>query len=547
MNNKNKDVLFGSEAREHILQGVSLLARAVKITLGPKGRNVIIDRGQDLPTITKDGITVAKSIVIENPMAALGVKVLREAAARTGEMAGDGTTSATVLAEEIYVRGLRLVNTEADPVALKRGIDKASLRIISVLKEMSIPVDSTEQIIQVGTVAANGDKYIGELLARGFEKVGRDGVIVLEEARGLETDIELIEGIEFDRGWIHPIFCTEYNRGEATYEAHGEDDFVYVLLAERRMTARDILGPLQLALDSGKSLLIIAKDLADDAKNTLIVNRAKNAFPIVVVKAPGYGDRQSENLEDFAVATGGTVVSEKTGVNYKNFTSEHFGKVRKIIVHQEQTTLIEGMGDPKALQDRAQYLKLQIDELARNGEMMQKDFLEARLAKLTSSIARIKVGGATEAEMNERKDRVEDALFATRAAVQEGVLPGGGTALLRVASKIDVSDLQDDELAGAKLLLQSLESPIRQIAINAGASADMVVERVREAEGNVGYNAATNKIEDLVQSGIIDPTKVVRLALENAVSAAGTLLTTECMVVDKPVKEDDTSWKSIKK
>jgi len=541
---KNMDVLFGDEARNHILRGVQLLAKAVKITLGPKGRNVIIDRGPGIPTITKDGITVAKSISVENPMEALGVRVLREAAARTSESVGDGTTTATLLAEEIYTRGLRLISTGADPVALKRGIDKASLLVMESLKKMSIPVDSTEQIIQVGAIAANGDTYIGELLAKGFEKVGRDGVIVLEEARGCDTEIELIEGIEFDRGWLNPVFCTDFNRGEAVYEAQGEDDYVYVLLAERRMTARDILIPLQLAINAGKPLLIIGKDIADDAKNTLIANRMKNAFQIVAVKAPGYGDRQSENLEDFAVATGGVVVSEKTGINWKNFTSEHFGKVRKVIVHQEQTTLIEGFGDPTKLQERASFIKLQIEEVAKNNEMIQKDFLEARLAKLTSGIARIKVGGATESEMNERKDRVEDALYATRAAVQEGVLPGGGTALLRVARSLDISFLKDDELAGAKLLVRSLESPIRQITENAGASADNVVERVSAAEGNVGYNAATNKIEDLVEAGIIDPTKVVRLALENAVSAAGTLLTTECMVVEKQEQDKDEPWKS---
>ena len=537
---KNKEVLFGDEARNHILQGVILLAKAVKITLGPKGRNVIIDRGlQDLPTITKDGITVAKSIQLENPMQALGVRVLREAAARTGATAGDGTTTATLLAEQIYIHGLRLVNTGADPVALKRGIDKTTQLVVDALKNMSIPVQSTEQIVQVGTIAANGDDQIGGLLSRGFEKVGRDGVIVIEEAPGLKTDIELIEGIEFDRGWVNPVFCTNFDRGEAVYESQGDDDYVYVLLAERRMTARDILIPLQLAINAAKPLLIIAKDMADDAKNTLIVNRMKNAFPIVAVKAPGYGDRQCENLEDFAIATGGTVVSEKTGVNYKNFESKHFGRIKKVIVHQESTTMIEGMGDPKTLEERAQFIRLQIEECAQHNELMQRDFLEARLAKLTSGIARIKVGGATESEMSEKKDRVEDALYATRAAVEEGVLPGGGTALLRVAHSVDVSHLTGDELAGAKLLLQALESPIRQIAFNAGASTDMVVERVSEAQGYVGYNAATGKIEDLVESGIIDPTKVVRLALENAVSAAGTLLTTECMVVEKLDEEKD--------
>jgi chaperonin GroEL len=531
---KHKEVYFGDVARQHILRGVTLLARAVKVTLGPKGRNVVIDRGpQDIPAITKDGITVAKSIFPENPMENLGVRLLREAASRTGETAGDGTTTATVLAEEIYVRGLRLLGTGADPVALKRGIDKASQRVVKTLKEMSQEVESTEQITQVGTIAANGDELVGQLLTKGFEKVGRDGVMVIEEARGLDTDIELIEGIEFDQGWMSPYFCTDFGRGEAVYEGQSQDDFVYVLLLERTANARDLLVPLGIALNDNKPLLIIARQLTDDAKNTLILNRAQKGIAIAAVKAPGYGDRQNENLEDFAIATGGTVLSEKTGINFKNFESKHFGRVKKIIVRRESTILIEGRGDPEALNKRAVYIRMQIDDAVRNNEGITKDFLEARLAKLTSGIARIKVGGATEAEMNERKDRVEDALFATRAAVEEGFLPGGGTALLRASHKVDVSDLRGDELAGATLLLQSLESPIKQIATNAGASPDLIAQKVLESEGAIGYNAATGKIEDLVQSGIIDPTKVVRLALENAVSAAGTLLTTECMIVEK--------------
>lgn len=535
---KFREVLFGDEVRSRILKGVTTLASAVKVTLGPKGRNVVIDRGmQDIPTITKDGITVAKSIHLENPHEALGVRLLREAAARTGDTAGDGTTTATVLAEEIYRRGLRLLGTGADPVALKRGIDKATGRVVDILKDMSVEVESTEQIAQVGTIAANNDVLVGQLLTKGFEKVGRDGVIVVEEAQGFDTDIELIEGLEFDQGYISPYFCTDLPRGEAVYEAQGEEDYVLVLLSERRITARDLLQPLQLMVQENKPLLIIAKELSDDAKNTLIVNRLKQGFPFVAVRAPGYGDRQNENLEDFAVATGGTVISEKTAVNFKNFESKHFGRCRKIIVRRETTIIIEGFGSAEAIDERAEFIRLQIEDSIRDNALIQKDFLEARLAKLTSGIARINVGGATEAEMNERKDRVEDALYATRAAVEEGVLPGGGAALLRASRQVDINDLQDDELAGGKLLLQALESPLRQIVNNAGESGDLIVGRLDEAEGAIGYNAATNEIEDLVKAGVIDPTKVVRLALENAVSAASTLLTTECMVVEKQDEE----------
>lgn len=540
---RNMDIVFGEEARKHIKAGVNALAGAVKVTLGPKGRNVVIDRGaHSVPTITKDGITVAKSITLEHPMESLGVRLVREAASRTGDTAGDGTTTATVLAEEIFTRGLQQLAANAAPVALKRGIDRAAELVINELQERSVETDSAEQVVQVGTIAANGDALVGELLSEGFQKVGRDGVIVLEEAQGLDTEIELIEGLEFDQGWLSPAFCTEYGTGEAIYQAQDANDFVYILLAERRITARDIITPLSVALQEGKPLLIIAKDMADDAKNTLILNRMQKGFPIIAVRAPGYGDRQVENLEDFAVATGGQVVSEKTGIawNNKEWTPV-FGKANKVIVRRDATIIIEGHGEAENVDARAKFIKLQIEEATNNNELIQVDFLKSRLAKLTSGIARIKVGGATEAEMNERKDRVEDALYATRAAVEEGVLPGGGTALLRAAAAVEsrIGGLEGDELAGAKLLLASLAAPVRQIAKNAGASADSVVEHIlADDETNVGFNAATGLHENLLESGVIDPTKVVRLALENAVSAASTMLTTECMVVEAQEKDD---------
>lgn len=539
---RNMEILFGEEARAHIKRGVSTLAGAVKVTLGPRGRNVVIDRGQaEVPAVTKDGITVAKSISIENPMEALGVRLLREAASRTGDTAGDGTTTATVLAEEIFNRGLRLLQAEAAPVALKRGIDRAAELVVTELQERSVETDSAEQIVQVGTIAANGDALVGELLSEGFQKVGRDGVIILEEAQGLDTEIELIEGLEFDQGWLSPAFCTDFATGEAIYESQGSNDYVLILLAERRITARDLLQPLQAAVNENKPLLIIAKDMADDAKNTLILNRVKSGLHIVAVRAPGYGDRQVENLEDLAAATGGQVVSEKTGLSWNNKEwGPVFGRANKIIVRRDATILIEGHGSQETIEARAVFIRRQIEDAIKNNELIQKDFLESRLAKLTSGIARIKVGGATEAEMNERKDRVEDALYATRAAVEEGVLPGGGVSLLRAAKAVEsrLDGLSGDELDGAKLLLASLSAPVRQIAANAGASPDTVVERILQSdEQNVGYNAATGKFEDLLESGVIDPTKVVRLALENAVSAASTLLTTECMVVEK--QEED--------
>jgi chaperonin GroEL len=532
-----KNVFFSSEARDKILRGVKILSSAVKATLGPKGRNVMIDKGFENPAITKDGITVAKSIVLKDRAEELGVRLLREAAARTGDTAGDGTTTATVLAEDIYTRGLKHITAGVDPMALRRGIDRVVPLVVGFLKKNSVPVDNPEQIRQVGTIAANGEKQIGDLLVQALTKVGNDGVVVMEEAQGFDTDIELIEGLQFDRGYLSPYFMTEVT-GDAVYE-----DGVYILLSEKRIMLRDLIPALQITHTQNKALLIIADELAADTLNMLVLNRAKNGMKIVAVKAPGFGDRKRDLLNDIAIATGATIVSDKTGVTFEKFKQEHFGVANKVIVRREETIIVEGQGDPGKIEERAQFIRKEIEEAKQASSTIAIDFLETRLAKLTAGIARIKVGGATEAEMNERKDRVEDALHATRAAIQEGFLPGGGVPLYRAAKYIlgllgDLG-LTVDEMFGAKLLLDALESPIRQIALNAGVSPELIAKEIENREFAVGYNAATGKIEDLVQAGVIDPTKVVRLELENAVSVASTMLTTECMVVEIQEEKND--------
>jgi chaperonin GroEL len=537
MDTAPKNIVFSDEVREKISQGVKILATAVKTTLGPKGRNVILDRGHDAPVITKDGITVARSIVLPDRAQELGVRLLREATARTGDTAGDGTTTATVLAEALYIKGLRHIVSGVDPMTLKRGIDKTLPSVMSFIKSASIDVNSPEQICQVGAIAANGERQIGELLGQAFQKVGRDGIILLEEGRGFETEIELIEGIQFDRGYLSPYFATDFGTGEAVYED------VLILLSDKRATARDLIPALTVATQLHKPLLIIIDELSGDALNTLLVNRLKQGLQIVAVKAPGFGDRKKDLLDDFAIATGATLVSERTNVTFTDFKKEHFGHANKIVVKREETIILEGAGDSDKIEERAKYIRKEIEDAGIAGQSVAKEFLEARLAKLVGGIARIKVGGATETEMNERKDRVEDAMYATRAAIQEGFLPGGGLVLLQAARTVTKQlgslNLSTDEMLGAKVLLEALESPIRQIAINAGVAPDRIVDSLNQiADTKIGYNAATGVTEDLVAAGVIDPTKVVRLALENAVSIAGTMLTTECMVVQIPEEKD---------
>lgn len=530
-----KDVIFEQQVRESLLEGVQILAKAVKTTLGPRGRNVLIDKGNDQPVITKDGITVAKSIVLKNRTQELGARLLRQAAAETGDNAGDGTTTATVLAEAIFSRGLQQVNSGAAPIALKRGLDKYTAKVVDFLKaKLSEPADDDVQIRQVGTIAANGEAQIGDLLLKALKKVGRDGTILLEEAQGFETELELIEGLQFDRGYLSAYFMTDPSTAEAVYED------VRVLVTSKVNNPRDMIPVLKVAAADQKPLLIIAEELHADVLNLLIVNRLKGPMPVVAVKAPGFGDRQKDMLADLAAATGATLIDKAAGIELgEKFDAKYLGKADKVIVQREETVLLGGKGDPAEIEGRASIIRKEIEELKQAKQEIQREFLEVRLAKLVGGIARINVGGNTEAEMNERKDRVEDALYATRAAVEEGILPGGGVALFRAALQVGCVDLEGEELLGAQLLKDALSSPMRQIVRNAGGSPDLVVEQLtKQLTGDqIGFNAATGEICNLVDAGVIDPTKVVRLALENAVSAAGTLLTTECMIVEAPEED----------
>ncbi len=534
-----KEVLFGQPVREKILRSVKILADAVGTTLGPKGRNVLIDRGKDAPSITKDGITVAKSIALADRESELGVRVLREAAAKTGEQAGDGTTTATVLAEALYSGGLQQLASGAAPIQLRRGIDKVVPLIIEELKRMHIPVDDDNQIRQVGAIAANGEVEIGDILLQAFKKVGKDGVILIDESpctAGI-AELELIEGLQFDRGWVSPMFCNDYP--ETIY------DNVLVLLSEKRIaSARDLIKPLTAAQQGDRPVILIAEDFSTEVINTLVVNRLRTGLKVIAVKAPGFGDRRRDMLEDIAVVTKATIISDTLGTGLGDkFHKEWFGEAKKLIVRKEESIIIGGAGESAEIEKRAQLIRDEITKAKEEGlPDYQREFLEVRLAKLCGGIARVNAGGATETEMNERRDRLEDALYATRAAIAEGIVPGGGVALLRAARKVNLDELQlsGDELHGAKLLLKVLEAPIRKIAKNAGTPDDLVVHRVLESKENMfGYNAATDTFENLLESGVIDPLKVVRSALENAVSAAGTLLTTECMVVEIEPGEDN--------
>ena len=534
---KKVKVILDNTARESIKKGVEILAGAVKSTLGPKGRNVILDRpdGQS-PAVTKDGITVAKSIDLADRTENLGVRLLREATARTGDTAGDGTTTATVLGEAIFLAGIKQISSGTDAMALKRGIDKILPVVLDIIEDASIATDDPEKIRQVASIAANGEEKIGELLLEAFEKVGSDGVIALEEAQGCETYVELVEGMQFDRGFHSPYFMTDPIKSEAIYE---DPEGVLILITDQKINNvhEEVIPILQLAQTSQKPMLIIAEDYSPEALQTLVVNRIRNGFKIVAVKAPGFGNRRKDMLDDIAGLTGGIVISADTGGKIKDVKLNQLGRAKKIIVEAEETALLEGFGTEEVVDARIAFVKQQIKDAEETEQTVQKEFFETRLAKLTAGIARVYVGGATEAEMLERKDRVEDALFATRAAIQEGILPGGGVALLNSVEDakeiLPTLSLTQEEEFGAKLLLSALESPIRQIVRNAGDSDDMVVSRIKEsADPHFGYNAATGIYENLIDAGVIDPAKVVRLALENATSAAGTLLTTECAVVE---------------
>jgi chaperonin GroEL len=535
-----KQITHGEESRAAILRGVNQLADAVKITLGPKGRNVVLDKKYGSPTITKDGVTVAKEIELKDPMENMGAQMVREVASKTSDVAGDGTTTATVLAQAIFREGVKTVAAGANPMALKRGIDKAVERATKEIKKMAKPVTG-EMIAQVGTISANGDHAIGELIAEAMEKVGKDGVITVEDSKTMETALEVVEGMQFDRGYLSPYFVTDADRMEVELENP------VILLSEKKISSlRDLLPILEQAARLGKPMLIIAEDVEGEALATLVVNKLRGTIGVAAVKAPGFGDRRKAMLEDIAVLTGGKVISEDLGIKLENVKLEDLGSARRVTLDKETTTIIDGDGSTKDVQARVKILKAQIEETSSDYD---REKLQERLAKLVGGVAIIRVGAATETELKEKKARVEDAMNATRAAVEEGIVPGGGVVLIRAAKALEKFKLFDadnedepagdpDEQIGVNIVKRALEEPLRQIVANAGKEGAVIVEKVRaEKNPNVGYNAETETFEDLVAAGVIDPAKVTRCALQNAASIAGLMLTTEALISE--LQEDD--------
>jgi chaperonin GroEL len=526
-----KELTFGVDARAALKKGVDQLAEAVKVTLGPKGRNVVIDRKFGSPLITKDGVTVAKEVELEHPIENMGAQMVKEVATKTSDLAGDGTTTATVLAQAIFREGLKNVTAGANPMSLKRGIDKAVERVVAELKSISVETAGKKEIAQVGTISANSDEEIGNLIADAMEKVGKDGVITVEEAKGLETTLETVEGMQFDRGYLSPYFVTDPERMEAVLE-----DAMILIHDKKISSMKDLLPVLEKVAQMGRPLLIIAEDIEGEALATLVVNKLRGTLKVCGVKAPGFGDRRKAMLQDIAVLTGGQVISEEVGFKLENAVLSDLGRAKRIVVDKDNTTLVDGAGETDAIQGKIKEIKGAIDKSTSDYD---REKLQERLAKLAGGVAVINVGAATETEMKEKKARVEDALHATRAAVEEGIVPGGGVALLRAQKALDGLTLEDhDEQVGVSIVRRALEEPIRQIANNAGVEGSIVVAKVRESDSpSFGYNARTDVYEDLVQSGVIDPTKVTRTALQNAASIAGLLLTTESVVVERPEKD----------
>jgi chaperonin GroEL len=508
---------------------VDKLANAVKATLGPKGRNVVLDKKFGAPTITKDGVTVAKEIELDDPFENMGAQMVKEVASKTSDVAGDGTTTATVLAQAIIREGMKNVTAGSNPMALKRGIDKAVDAVVEDLKRISKPTKGKKEISQVASISANNDKTIGDLIADAMEKVGKDGVITVEEAKGVETTLEVVEGMQFDRGYISPYFVTDPARMETVIEDP------YILLHEKKISSlKDLLPLLEQVAKLSRPLLIIAEEVEGEALATLVVNKLRGTLNTCAVKAPGFGDRRKEMLQDIAVLTGGELLSEELGIKLENIKLEDLGRAKKVLVDKEKTTLIEGAGKAKEIEGRIKQIRTQIEETTSDYD---KEKLQERLAKLAGGVAVIKVGAPTEVAMKEKKARVEDALNATRAAVEEGIVPGGGVVFLRAMSAVDTLRLSGDEKTGAGIIRRALEEPIRQIVENAGAEGSIVVQKVRDGNGAFGFNAETETYEDLMAAGIIDPTKVTRVALQNAASIAGLMVTTECMVTELPEKE----------
>ena len=524
-----KQLFFDTDARDRLKKGVDALADAVKVTLGPKGRNVIIDKKFGAPTITKDGVSVAKEIELSEPIENMGAQLVKEVASKTADQAGDGTTTATVLTQAIFGVGIKNVAAGANPMDLKRGIDKAVAAVVAELKANSKPISTSKEIAQVATVSANNDEAIGKMIADAMDKVGKDGVITVEEAKGTETDVKTVEGMQFDRGYLSPYFVTNTEKMEV------ELDHPYILIYDKKISSmKELLPILEPVAQSGKPLLIIAEDVDGEALATLVVNKIRGALKVASVKAPGFGDRRKAMLEDIAILTGGTVISEERGFKLENATIDMLGRAEKINIDKDNTTLVNGAGDKGAIKGRIAEIKAQIEKTTSDYD---REKLQERLAKLSGGVAILYIGAATEVEMKEKKDRVDDALHATRAAVQEGVVVGGGVALVRAASALDnLKGDNEDQDTGINIIRVAIEAPLRTIVSNAGGEPSVVVNKIRDNKGNFGYNARTDKYEDLFKTGVIDPTKVTRLALENAAFIAALLLTTECVVAD--VKED---------
>ena len=525
-----KQLQFDEAARQALLRGVQKLARAVKSTLGPSGRNVILDKKFGSPTITKDGVTVAKEIELDDPYENMGAQLIREVSSKTSDIAGDGTTTATVLAEAIYQEGLRNVTAGANPTSLQRGILKATEALVEQLHAISNPVNDTKEIAQVATVSANWDGTIGEIIAEAMDKVGKDGTITVEEAKGIDTSLDVVEGMQFDKGYLSPYFVTDPESMEAVLEN------AYILIHEKKVSnLKDMLPLLEKVAKSGRPFLIIAEDVEGEALATLVVNRLRGTLNVAAVKAPGFGDRRKAMLEDIAVLTGGKVITEDLGVKLENVEVDDLGSAKRVTIDKESTTIIEGEGESADISGRVNQIRRQIDETTSDYD---REKLQERLAKLAGGVAVINVGAATETEMKEKKARVEDALHATRAAVEEGIVPGGGTALIRAQAAVGDLGLDGDEATGADIVQRAIEGPLRQLAANAGCEGALICEQVKKASGNEGYNVATETYEDLIAAGVVDPTKVTRSALQNAASISGLLLTTECLITDLPEKEE---------
>jgi len=524
-----KQLQFEEAARQALLRGVSKLARAVKATLGPSGRNVIIDKKFGSPTVTKDGVTVAKEIELECPYENMGAQLIKEVSSKTSDIAGDGTTTATVLAEAIYKEGLRNVTAGANPISLQRGILEASRAIVEKLKEISKEVSDSKEIAQVATVSANWDTEIGTIIAEAMDKVGKDGTITVEEAKGIDTTLDVVEGMQFDKGYLSPYFVTDTESMECSLES------AYVLIHEKKISnLKDLLPVLEKIAKTGRPLLIIAEDVEGEALAALVVNKLRGTLNVAAVKAPGFGDRRKSMLEDIAVLTGGRCITEDLGIKLENIGIEDLGEAKRITISKEDTIIVEGGGGSEAISGRVNQIRKQIGDTTSDYD---REKLQERLAKLAGGIAVINVGAATESEMKEKKARVEDALHATRAAVEEGIVPGGGTALIRATGLIGDLGLKGDEATGAGIIISAIESPLRQLAANAGIEGALIVEHVKKEKGNIGYNVATGEYEDLIKAGVVDPTKVTRSALQNAASIAGLLLTTECLITDIPEPE----------